>query len=163
MGRNRDSINDKKLRGTFRKDRDVAVENSGKEITSIKWCLSVSGYRELSMRAKAIYRSKCHEMMEGPGLFKSQLQQLIIYANTWDTYWQADKEVKKDGILIKYYDTNMNERKATNPALLIREEASKQLRQISKDFGIQPIDRQKLKIVATSEEDPLEEFMEQFS
>ena len=162
MGRTKDSVKEKKLRGTYRKDREEKQASAGGDITDVRWCITVSGYKELSKRAKGIYRAVCHEMIDGPGLYKSQLRLLVIYANTYETYLKADEDVQKEGLLFKYYDTAGNLRRSANPALIIREEASKQLRQFSKDFGIQSIDRQKLKLPEEEANDPLTEFLEKF-
>ena len=165
MGRNKDSKKDKELRGTTRKDREVKskIAISGGEITSIKSCMKISGYSDLSARAKAIFRSMCYEMMKYPGLYKSQLRILIMYANTYETYLNAEKLVQEQGIVLTYYDSNGNPGTKINPALLIRDEAKKQYRQMSKDFAIPPIDKQKLRIDSgEDEDDPIQDFMDQF-
>ena len=165
MGRNKDSLAEKKLRGTVRKDRlpKKAAVVSGGEVTDIKRCMKISGYADMTARGKAIYRAMCYEMMKSPGLYKSQLRLLIMYANTYETYIAADKMVQADGILVTYYDSNGNPGTKVNPAVLVRDDAKKQYRQMSKDFAIPPIDMQKLKIEeATDDNDPLAEFLEKF-
>lgn len=162
MGRSKDDISEKKLRGTARKDRkQVETAGSGKPITEIQCATSASGYKNLSGSAKAIYRNKCRELMRGPGLFATDLHQIVLYAHSYEQYWLYDAAVKKHGpimeVMNKYGDTVL----VPNPAIKMRRDALKDVTTIAARFGFSPVDRAKIKL-EVKEEDPLEAFMKNY-
>lgn len=162
MGRRKDNIEDKKLRGTVRKDRSqVAEADPGKPITDVRCAYHVSGYAELSNRAKALYRQKCKELVAGAGLFPSDLHQVILYAHSYDQYWQYDDAVKTHGAVLQNTNKFGEQVLVANPAVKMRRDALKDLTAIAARFGFSPVDRAKIKL-EVKEEDPLDEFMKEF-
>ena len=163
MARNKDNIDEKKLRGTVRKDRrQVDTVDPGKPITMVKQACGASGYAELSGRAKTIYRNKCKELINGAGLYKTDLHQIVLYAHSYEQYWLYDSAVKKHGavmsVMNKFGDTVL----VPNPAVKMRRDALKDVTTIAARFGFSPVDRAKIKL-EVKEEDPLEEFMKEFN
>lgn len=162
MARSKDNIEAKKLRGTVRKDRKQ-VENSdpGKPITNWTIARHTSGYDELSGRAKTIYRNKCKELIKGPGLFSTDLHQIVLYAHSYEQYWIYDDQVKTYGPVIKFTNKFGDTVLAPNPAVKMRRDALKDVTAIAARFGFSPVDRAKIKL-EVKEEDPLDAFMKEF-
>ena len=161
MARTKENIEDKKLRGTVRKDRkQVAEADPGKPITDVRCAYHVSGYAELSNRAKALYRQKCKELIAGAGLYSTDLHQVVMYAHAYDRFWIYEDEVKAHGPVIEVqtkYGTNY----ISNPAVKMQRDALKDVTAIAARFGFSPVDRTKLKL-EVKKEDELDEFMKEF-
>lgn len=161
MGRKKEDINQKKLKGTVRKDRvQVETVDPGKPLTSCDAARMVSGYTQLSKRAKALYRQKCKELIAGSGLYSTDLHQIIMYSHAYDRFWIYEDEVKAHGPVIQVetkYGTNF----ISNPAVKMQRDALKDVTAIAARFGFSPVDRTKLKL-EVKDEDPLEEFMKEF-
>lgn len=163
MGRQKDNKKEKELRGTVRKDREQVSEAiTGKPITDPRYCLGVSGYKELSGRAKGLYRQKCKELICGAGLYTTDLHQIILYASSYDQYWEYQKAVKEHGPVLtgtnKFGDSVL----LPNPAVKMSRDALKDVMAIAARFGFSPVDRAKLKMEPKDEHDELAEFMDQF-
>ena len=162
MARRKDNINEKQLRGTVRKDRkQVETVDHGKPITDVRLVRSASGYAELSGRAKTIYRNKCKELIAGPGLFSTDLHQIVLYAHSYDQYWVYDEAVKKYGPIRTDMNKYGDEILIPNPAVKMRRDALKDATAIAARFGFSPVDRAKIKL-EVKEEDPLEAFMKEY-
>ena len=161
MGRKKEDIADKKLRGTVRKDRvQVETVDPGKPMTDWAAARSVSGYSDLSMRAKALYRQKCKELIAGPGLYVTDLHQIIMYAHAYDRFWTYEDAVQEHGAVVKV-KSKFGETLIANPAVKMQRDALKDVTAIAARFGFSPVDRAKLKL-EVKEEDPLAEFMKEF-
>lgn len=161
MGRKKEDIADKKLRGTVRKDRvQVETVDPGKPMTDWAAARSVSGYSDLSMRAKALYRQKCKELIAGPGLYVTDLHQIIMYAHAYDRFWTYEDAVQEHGAVVKV-KSKFGETLIANPAVKMQRDALKDVTSIAARFGFSPVDRAKLKL-EVKEEDPLAEFMKEF-
>lgn len=161
MGRKKEDIADKKLRGTVRKDRvQVETVDPGKPMTDWAAARSVSGYSDLSMRAKALYRQKCKELIAGPGLYVTDLHQIIMYAHAYDRFWTYEDAVQEHGAVVKV-KSKFGETLIANPAVKMQRDALKDVTAIAARFGFSPVDRAKLKL-EVKEEDPLAEFMREF-
>lgn len=161
MGRKKEDIADKKLRGTVRKDRvQVETLDPGKPMTDWAAARSVSGYSDLSMRAKALYRQKCKELIAGPGLYVTDLHQIIMYAHAYDRFWTYEDAVQEHGAVVKV-KSKFGETLIANPAVKMQRDALKDVTSIAARFGFSPVDRAKLKL-EVKEEDPLAEFMKEF-
>ena len=161
MGRKKEDVSQKKLKGTVRKDRtQVETVDPGKPLTSVNEARKASGYSQLTMRAKALYRQKCKELIAGPGLYSTDLHQVVMYAHAYDRFWTLEDEVKKLGTTIQVkskFGTNY----IANPAVKMQRDALKDVTAIAARFGFSPVDRTKLKL-EVKEEDPLEEFMKEY-
>lgn len=161
MGRKKEDIADKKLRGTVRKDRvQVETVDPGKPMTDSDAARSVSGYKELSKRAKALYRQKCKELIAGPGLYLTDLHQIIMYAHAYDRFWTYEDEIKDRGAVVNV-KSKFGETLIANPAVKMQRDVLKDITAIAARFGFSPVDRAKLKL-EVKEEDPLSEFMKEF-
>lgn len=161
MGRKKEDIGQKKLKGTVRKDRvQVETADVGEPLTSVNEARKASGYAQLSMRAKALYRQKCKELIAGAGLFSTDLHQVVMYAHAYDRFWIYEDEVKAHGPVIEVqtkYGTNY----ISNPAVKMQRDALKDVTAIAARFGFSPVDRTKLKL-EVKKEDELDEFMKAY-
>jgi len=161
MGRKKEDLGQKKLKGTVRKDRvQVETANVGEPLTSVNEARKASGYAQLSMRAKALYRQKCKELIAGAGLYSTDLHQVVMYAHAYDRFWIYEDEVKAHGPVIEVqtkYGTNY----ISNPAVKMQRDALKDVTAIAARFGFSPVDRTKLKLEVKTE-DELDEFMKAY-
>lgn len=161
MGRKKEDIGQKKLKGTVRKDRvQVETADVGEPLTSVNEARKASGYAQLSMRAKALYRQKCKELIAGAGLYSTDLHQVVMYAHAYDRFWIYEDEVKAHGPVIEVqtkYGTNY----ISNPAVKMQRDALKDVTAIAARFGFSPVDRTKLKL-EVKKEDELDEFMKTY-
>lgn len=161
MGRKKEDLGQKKLKGTVRKDRvQVETANVGEPLTSVNEARKASGYAQLSMRAKALYRQKCKELIAGAGLHSTDLHQVVMYAHAYDRFWIYEDEVKAHGPVIEVqtkYGTNY----ISNPAVKMQRDALKDVTAIAARFGFSPVDRTKLKL-EVKPEDELDEFMKAY-
>lgn len=161
MGRKKEDIGQKKLKGTVRKDRvQVETADVGEPLTSVNEARKASGYAQLTMRAKALYRQKCKELIAGAGLYSTDLHQIVMYAHAYDRFWIYEDEVKAHGPVIEVqtkYGTNY----ISNPAVKMQRDALKDVTAIAARFGFSPVDRTKLKL-EVKKEDELDEFMKAY-
>ena len=161
MGRKKEDIGQKKLKGTVRKDRlQVETADVGEPLTSVNEARKASGYAQLSMRAKALYRQKCKELIAGAGLYSTDLHQVVMYAHAYDRFWIYEDEVKAHGPVIEVqtkYGTNY----ISNPAVKMQRDALKDVTAIAARFGFSPVDRTKIKL-EVKKEDELDEFMKEY-
>lgn len=161
MGRKKEDIGQKKLKGTVRKDRvQVKTADVGEPLTSVNEARKASGYAQLTMRAKALYRQKCKELIAGAGLYSTDLHQIVMYAHAYDRFWIYEDEVKAHGPVIKVqtkYGTNY----ISNPAVKMQRDALKDVTALAARFGFSPVDRTKLKL-EVKKEDELDEFMKAY-
>lgn len=161
MGRKKEDLGQKKLKGTVRKDRvQVETANVGEPLTSVNEARKASGYAQLSMRAKALYRQKCKELIAGAGLYSTDLHQVVMYAHAYDRFWIYEDEVKAHGPVIEVqtkYGTNY----ISNPAVKMQRDALKDVTAIAARFGFSPVDRTKLKLEVKTE-DELDDFMKAY-
>lgn len=161
MGRKKEDIGQKKLKGTVRKDRvQVETADVGEPLTSVNEARKASGYAQLTMRAKALYRQKCKELIAGAGLYSTDLHQVVMYAHAYDRFWIYEDEVKAHGPVIEVqtkYGTNY----ISNPAVKMQRDALKDVTAIAARFGFSPVDRTKLKL-EVKKEDELDEFMKTY-
>lgn len=161
MGRKKEDIGQKKLKGTVRKDRvQVETADVGEPLTSVNEARKASGYAQLTMRAKALYRQKCKELIAGAGLYSTDLHQIVMYAHAYDRFWIYEDEVKAHGPVIELqtkYGTNY----ISNPAVKMQRDALKDVTAIAARFGFSPVDRTKLKL-EVKKEDELDEFMKAY-
>lgn len=161
MGRKKEDIGQKKLKGTVRKDRvQVETADVGEPLTSVNEARKASGYAQLSMRAKALYRQKCKELIAGAGLYSTDLHQVVMYAHAYDRFWIYEDEVKAHGPVIEV-ETKYGTNYIANPAVKMQRDALKDVTAIAARFGFSPVDRTKLKL-EVKKEDELDEFMKAY-
>jgi len=147
MGRHKIPAELQKLRGTARADRPRAssVEVSMK-ITDLKDYSRVSGYGNLTPRAKRIYRRVCQDLFTAGMLQRDQLYQLIIYATEYDTYLACCEDIAKNGMYVaRYNDVGDVSGTIVNPAYAIRNRAYTAIASIGAKYGFTPVDRQRIR------------------
>jgi P27 family predicted phage terminase small subunit len=155
MGRKKDSDEIKSLRGTKRRDRNNNGMIAGIPMVSNRTYSAMSGYDELSRRAKMLYLSNCNMLANHDRLFKEDLKALILYSQTWDEFWKMDKLVEDKGVLLTTAQGNI----IANPAVKMRRDARRDIIDIGAKFGFTPFDRQKLKAPDNNKDNPLTIFL----
>lgn len=132
------------LRGTARKDRERPSVSTGKELAEIRmW--QVVGYSELSDRAKAIYRKVARACNNLKILTEADLLMLVAYAREYDWLLKAFDEEKRVGVMYATSDKNGNKIWHSNPARYVINTTIQNLNKIGSNFGLSPVDRQRIK------------------
>ena len=131
---------------------------TGPKVTDVTQIYS-AGYKCLSVGAKAIYRARCHELLEKGDLFFSDLQELACYARSCELYWESDKYINEKGKVLSYRDRCCNIRYYANPAVKIARDALNDMMTIGSHFGFTPWSRKKLNIELEQAEDPVDALM----
>lgn len=133
--------NIKALTGTLRPGnaRPLAVE--GERITSLNTCLAYPTYAKLTDHGKAVFRRACKDLIALGLLEAPYLAEIAHYARWEDVYWQASQRLDK-GALVDY-DEKGNARE--NPALKIMTRAELHLAHLGSNFGLSPVERQKIR------------------
>lgn len=127
----------KSLRGTNQPVR-MRQEYKNEVITK------VTAPRELNKRAKKIYRDKANQLIAMKVLNSTDLDQLLIYANSFDMLLESIEKLK-EGKFKTIYDENGNIiRFVENPFLKIYRDMVMIVNKIGSDFGFSPVSRQKL-------------------
>ena len=138
------------LRGTARKDRERPTVSTGKELAEIQMWNAV-GYSELTDRAKEIYRKVARACNRLKILTEPDLLQLVIYAREYDWLLKAFEEEEKVGVMYSKQDKEGNVIWLTNPARGVIDSAVRNINKIAQNFGLSPVDRQKIKVQALDE------------
>lgn len=130
----------KSLRGT---DQPVRLKD---EIEAPK-LVSVSAPPELkSLRAKKIYLAKARQLIGLNLLSELDLDQLLIYANSYDLLLESIAEMKK-GKFSEVHDDNGNLiRFVENPYFKVYRDMAAIVNKLGGEFGFSPVSRQKLSI-----------------
>ena len=130
----------------------------GPKVTNINQAYQ-SGYKNLDVGAKVIYRARCKDLLERDDLFFSDLAELVLYAHSCTLYWQFFRKVKEMGELLRYVDRNGNVRYYANPAVKMCRDAMTDIAAIGARFGFEPLSRKKLSMELSTEDDPIEAFL----
>lgn len=140
MSKGRKSIPNqlKSLRGTDQPVR-LKSEVSGELIKS------VGAPKELkTRRSKKIYIEKANQLIKMNVLNETDLDQLVVYANSLDLLFQAMDELKK-GPFQEVHDENGNIiRFVENPYLKLYRDMISIVNKIASEYGFSPVSRQKL-------------------
>lgn len=118
----------------------------------------MSGYDQLSVRGKALYRAKCKELIDDGELRKCHLQTLVFWADNYDRYWELRKEVSAEGSTFKTHNKFGEEVISVNPKVKMMNDAMKMANQILTDFGATLKQSRKLGKEKHAE-NPLDKFM----
>lgn len=103
-------------------------------ITSLKKC-RISGYSELSVRGKALYREKCTELIKDGELRKGHLQTLLLWADHYDRYWRLRAEVEEEGSTYIAHNRQGEELIKENPKVAQRDKAEHTASKLLAEFG----------------------------
>lgn len=138
------------LRGTARKDRERPTVSTGKELAEIQmW--TVVGYSQLSDRARGIYRRVARACNALKILTVVDLPQLVIYAREYDWLLTAFEMEAKVGVMYSKKDKDGNVTWLQNPARGTIDSCIRNLNKIGGNFGLSPVDRQKIKVQGADE------------
>lgn len=103
-------------------------------ITNIS-CIKISGYVDLSVRGKALYRQKCSELIADGELRKSYLQSLLIWADNYDRYWKLRADIQKEGETFLSHNKFGDPVVSANPKVKMMNDALRQANMILTEFG----------------------------
>lgn len=117
----------------------------------------VSGYEALTVKAKALYRQKCQELLKDKELRKGYLPSLILWADCYDRYWTLRDEVGEEGYTFKTKNKFGQDVISANPKVKMMNDALKQATTILNEFGATLKQARKLG-KEKKVEDPLEEW-----
>ena len=134
-------------------------KKDGPQVTDISQIYR-AGYRNLDQGAKCIYRARCKDLLDRKDLFFSDLAELILYAHSCSLYWKFFTKVKEMGALLEYEDMRGNTRYYANPAVKMCRDALNDIAAIGARFGFEPLSRKKLSQELSTEDDPIEAFLQ---
>ena len=109
--------------------------NEDKDLISSLNSIRISGYNELSVKGKALYRQKCAELLRDGELRRSFLQSLLIWADCYDRYWELRKAIQAGGATFKTKNKFGQDVVSANPKVKMMNDALKQAQSILNDFG----------------------------
>ena len=96
----------------------------------------------LSREAKAEWRRILPELTRLDLVKKEDRASLTAYCETWATWVDAVRSVRKDGAVVKNTSTRKDGTETTwytkNPSVSVMEKASQQLRSWAQEFGLTP-------------------------
>ena len=104
----------------------------------------VSGYEDLNKRAKAIYRSKCQELIQEGELRRGYLTTLISWADNYARYLELRASVEKEGYTFRTHNKFGDEVISANPKVKMMNDAQKMANNLLADFGSTQIKARKL-------------------
>ena len=123
----------------------------------------VAGYDDLSMRAKAIYRAKCNELIADGELRRGYLTTLISWADNYARYLKLKSEVEDEGYTFKSHNKFGDEVISANPKVKMMNDAQKMANNILADFGSTLAKARKLGKQKPAPKSALDQFNEQFN
>lgn len=152
------------LRGTARRDRSRQPSSGvGEKVISALQCRNIMGYSLLGIKAKRFYLRRCREISALGILYEDELPLVLMMAMEFDTYCTACNDIKENGSYVTRYDDTGNPcGNVINPAYQIRNKAFNNFNIINSQFGLSPIDRQKIKFESDNESDPMQVFLTQY-
>jgi len=150
-GRNKKSVEQHLLEGTFRKDRHGQKPQSQTEApTCPGW---------LSLAAKAEWRRVTPELKHRGMLTKLDRVALAMYCQTYAHLRKAEEELE-DGLTYEYTNKNGSTNRVQKPEVRMVQQFMKTINTLCADFGFTPSSRGQMVIPDESEEeDPLDEFL----
>ena len=123
----------------------------------------VSGYEDLSKRGKAVYRSKCMELIEEGELRRGYLTTLISWADNYARYLRLKAEVETEGYTFKSHNKFGEEVISANPKVKMMNDAQKMANNLISDFGSTLMKARKLGKEKPKAKSALEKFNEEFN
>ena len=94
-----------------------------------------SGYKELTMKGKALYMAKCKELIKEGELRQCYLQTLILWADCYDRFWTLREDVKLEGYTFSTKNKFGQDVISANPKVKMMNDALKQANAILSEFG----------------------------
>jgi Phage terminase, small subunit. len=95
----------------------------------------VSGYSELTVKGKALYRAKCAELIDEGELRKGHLPSLILWADCYDRYWQLRHELDDEGYTFETQNKFGQDVISANPKVKMMNDAMKTAIGLQTEFG----------------------------
>lgn len=114
------------------------------KITSLDVCAHHTGFDLLSQRAKKVFLDRCLELIRAGRLVPVFLDQIILYANAYDSYLLFDADVQENGPVLQSRDKRGDLRSYANPAVKMRTDALRDVVRIGKNFSFTPLDRERI-------------------
>lgn len=125
--------------------------------------IRISGYKELTVRGKALYREKCKELIRDGELRKCHLQTLLLWADHYDRYWRLRKEVDEEGATYLAHNRQGEPLIKPNPKVEMRDRAEAKASKLLTEFGATLRQSRRLGKEKTPPKTDLEKFMEGLS
>ena len=137
------------LRDTARKDRLRPSSTLGEPIPpeQIRRC-QTPGLKAAPPRARDIYWNLVKRFAAERILEADFLSQVLMYSVYLDTFISATEEIEAKGLICTGTNKDGAEYTYPNPAVSIRDKAAEKLLKIGSNFGLSPVDRQRLKVQA---------------
>lgn len=130
-------------------------------INNVNQC-RVAGYEDLSQRAKAIYRSKCQELIADGELRRGYLTTLISWADNYARYLKLKGEVEEEGYTFRSHNKFGDDVISANPKVKMMNDAQKMANNLLADFGATLAKARKLGKEKPKSKSALEKFNEEF-
>lgn len=155
MGRKKQPAELAKVKGTFRSDRhanDGQLPVSRKCSTMLE-CCSSDLYKELTDRQRKIYVATVRNLLPLKILERADLQEIALYATEFDRYLKCEEDIRKNGRYVLKRDANGDVCAAVeNPSVRQSHRALEMIVKISSNYGMTPVDRQRLRKEAEGED-----------
>ena len=137
------------LRDTARKDRLRPSSTLGEPIPpeQIRRC-QTPGLKAAPPRARDIYWNLVKRFAAERILEADFLSQVLMYAVHMDTWIECTENIEKNGIIMTGTTKDGRTIKFTNPSVAMRKKEAEILMKIGSNFGLSPVDRQRLKVQA---------------
>lgn len=97
--------------------------------------IRISGYKDLTVRGKALYREKCNELIRDGELRKGHLQTLLLWADHYDRYWRLRNEVEEEGATYITHNRDGETMIKQNPKVDMRDRAEAKATKLLNEFG----------------------------
>lgn len=140
-GRPRKTDQQKKLEGTFRKDRSSTGSLSYTAITKVP-----PAPESFDDVAKAVWKTICEELIKIGMMEAIDIYNIQVICKNYSIYWKCINEMGDQFIV----DTGTGSTK-TNPLFTTANQALTMANQLAAKYGFSPTDRMKLKLTATNE------------
>lgn len=140
-GRPRKTDQQKKLEGTFRKDRSSGNTISYTAITKVP-----PAPESFDDVAKAVWKTICAELIKTGMMEAIDIYNIQVICNNYSIYWKCINEMGDQFIV----DTGTGSTK-TNPLFTTANQALTMANQLAAKYGFSPTDRMKLKLTGTNE------------
>ena len=117
--------------------------------------------RWLNQHQKREWKRLLDHLMEIKSVAAVDIHLLEVYMATWESHRLALEAIKRHGVVLEYYALNSDGKPVKplriraiekNPAVTVRENAGKELRQLLAHFGLTPIDRERVSKLASEAE-----------
>lgn len=140
------------LRGTNRPCRARPESTSGEKIAvgDIGSKCQISGLRSTTPRARDIYWSTVRKIANLGMLEESFLAQIFLYAVEYDHFMTCCESIKKEGLYL-VIEGKKGTIVAPNPAVKQRDKAAEIILKVGSNFGMSPVDKQRLRVQAELE------------